>query len=86
MYVIIAGAGKVGWNLARELIGRDQEVTSSEIAGTHTRWSAHWCRQTHARDVLPWSNVVPVRAPPQEQGPMVQRCPARVPSAITDRT
>ena len=27
MYVIIAGAGKVGWNLARELIGRDREVT-----------------------------------------------------------
>ncbi len=30
MYVIIAGAGKVGWNLARELIGRDQEVTLIE--------------------------------------------------------
>ena len=30
MYVIIAGAGKVGWNLARELIGRDQEVTLVE--------------------------------------------------------
>src|ERR1700734_2460502 len=26
MYVIIAGAGKVGWNLARELIAKDQEV------------------------------------------------------------
>src|ERR1700727_2567865 len=30
MYVIIAGAGKVGWNLARELISRDQEVTLIE--------------------------------------------------------
>ena len=30
MYVIIAGAGKVGWNLARELIGRDREVTLIE--------------------------------------------------------
>jgi trk system potassium uptake protein len=27
MYVIIAGAGKVGWNLARELIGKGHEVT-----------------------------------------------------------
>ncbi len=30
MYVIIAGAGKVGWNLARELIVNDQEVTLLE--------------------------------------------------------
>src|SRR6204780_5801672 len=30
MYVIIAGAGKVGWNLARELIDRDREVTLIE--------------------------------------------------------
>jgi len=30
MYVIIAGAGKVGWNLARELIARDGEVTLIE--------------------------------------------------------
>ena len=30
MYVIIAGAGKVGWNLARELIANDQEVTLLE--------------------------------------------------------
>ncbi len=30
MYVIIVGAGKVGWNLARELIDRDQEVTLIE--------------------------------------------------------
>ncbi len=30
MYVIIAGAGKVGWNLARELIARDREVTLIE--------------------------------------------------------
>ena len=27
MYVVIAGAGKVGWNLARELIGKGNEVT-----------------------------------------------------------
>jgi trk system potassium uptake protein TrkA len=30
VYVIIAGAGKVGWNLARELIDRDHEVTLVE--------------------------------------------------------
>jgi len=30
MYVIIAGAGKVGWNLARELIAKDGEVTLIE--------------------------------------------------------
>jgi trk system potassium uptake protein TrkA len=30
MYVIIAGAGKVGWNLARELINKEQEVTLVE--------------------------------------------------------
>jgi trk system potassium uptake protein TrkA len=30
MYVIIAGAGKVGWNLARELIGKGHEVTVVE--------------------------------------------------------
>ena len=36
MYVIIAGAGKVGWNLARELIGKDQEVTL--IESDHRRY------------------------------------------------
>src|SRR3712207_670782 len=30
MYVIVVGAGKVGWNLARELIGRGNEVTVIE--------------------------------------------------------
>jgi trk system potassium uptake protein TrkA len=30
MYVIIAGAGKVGWNLARELMAKDHEVTLIE--------------------------------------------------------
>ena len=30
MYIIIAGAGKVGWNLARELIGEGHEVTLVE--------------------------------------------------------
>ena len=30
MYVIIAGGGKVGWNLARELIAKDHEVTLVE--------------------------------------------------------
>ena len=30
MYIIIAGAGKVGWNLARELIGEGHEVTLIE--------------------------------------------------------
>jgi trk system potassium uptake protein len=30
MYVVVAGAGKVGWNLARELIEKGQEVTLIE--------------------------------------------------------
>ena len=30
LYVIIAGAGKVGWNLARELLERGNEVTAIE--------------------------------------------------------
>jgi len=30
VYVIIAGAGKVGWNLARELIAKEREVTLIE--------------------------------------------------------
>ena len=30
MYVVIAGAGKVGWNLARELIEKEHEVTVLE--------------------------------------------------------
>src|SRR5512144_1924721 len=30
MYVIVAGAGKVGWNLARELIDKGHEVTLLE--------------------------------------------------------
>ncbi|MGI8631592.1 MAG: potassium channel family protein, partial [Solirubrobacterales bacterium] len=34
MYVIIAGAGKVGWNLARELLNRGQEVTLIEADRT----------------------------------------------------
>src|SRR6195256_1559408 len=32
MYVIIAGGGKVGWNLARELIAKGNEVTLIESA------------------------------------------------------
>jgi trk/ktr system potassium uptake protein len=30
MYVVIVGAGKVGWNLARELINKRHEVTVVE--------------------------------------------------------
>src|SRR5881398_2906201 len=30
MYVVIAGGGKVGWNLARELMGKGHEVTLLE--------------------------------------------------------
>jgi Trk K+ transport system NAD-binding subunit len=30
MYVVIAGGGKVGWNLARELIDKGHEVTLIE--------------------------------------------------------
>ena len=29
-YIIIAGAGKVGWNLARELLDKGHEVTVIE--------------------------------------------------------
>ena len=36
MYVIIAGAGKVGWNLARELVAKDREVTL--IESDHRRY------------------------------------------------
>jgi trk system potassium uptake protein TrkA len=36
VYVIIAGAGKVGWNLARELIAKGQEV--SLIESDHRRY------------------------------------------------
>ncbi len=36
MYVIVAGAGKVGWNLARELIAKDREVTL--IESNHERF------------------------------------------------
>jgi trk/ktr system potassium uptake protein len=32
MYVVIAGAGKVGWNLARELMAKGHEVTVIESA------------------------------------------------------
>ncbi len=30
MYIVVVGAGKVGWNLARELIGKNNEVTVIE--------------------------------------------------------
>jgi len=30
MYVIVVGAGKVGWNLARELLDKEHEVTLIE--------------------------------------------------------
>ena len=30
MYVLVVGAGKVGWNLARELIAKGHEVTVLE--------------------------------------------------------
>jgi trk system potassium uptake protein TrkA len=36
VYVIIAGAGKVGWNLARELIAKEREVTLVE--SDHARY------------------------------------------------
>src|SRR5918912_852392 len=40
MYVIVAGAGKVGWNLAREMIAKDQEVTL--IESDHPRNLQHF--------------------------------------------
>jgi trk system potassium uptake protein TrkA len=46
VYVIIAGAGKVGWNLARELIGRDQEVTL--IESDHARFRVVESELQHA--------------------------------------
>jgi trk system potassium uptake protein len=33
MYIVVVGAGKVGWNLARELIGKGNEVTVIESDG-----------------------------------------------------
>ena len=30
MYIIVVGAGKVGWNLARELLEKEHEVTLIE--------------------------------------------------------
>ena len=36
MYVIICGGGKVGWNLARELISKEREVTLIEV--DHARY------------------------------------------------
>ena len=30
MYIIVAGGGKVGWNLARELLDKGHEVTLIE--------------------------------------------------------
>ena len=36
MYVIICGGGKVGWNLARELISKEREVTLIEM--DHARY------------------------------------------------
>ena len=35
-YIIIAGGGKVGWNLTRELLGKGHEVTLIENAATAT--------------------------------------------------
>jgi UTP:GlnB (protein PII) uridylyltransferase len=40
LYVIIAGAGKVGWNLARELIEKGHEVTVLE-QDRRRRWRDH---------------------------------------------
>jgi trk system potassium uptake protein TrkA len=34
MYIVVVGAGKVGWNLARELIGKGNEVTVIESAAS----------------------------------------------------
>jgi trk system potassium uptake protein TrkA len=34
MYIVVVGAGKVGWNLARELIGKGNEVTVIESDAT----------------------------------------------------
>lgn len=46
MYVIIAGAGKVGWNLARELIAKDREVTL--IESNHDRFRVVESELEHA--------------------------------------
>jgi trk system potassium uptake protein TrkA len=46
MYVIIVGAGKVGWNLARELISRDREVTL--IESNHTKYRTVESELEHA--------------------------------------
>lgn len=46
MYVIIAGAGKVGWNLARELMAKDREVTL--IESDHGRYRTVEAELEHA--------------------------------------
>src|SRR3954469_5236657 len=46
MYVIIAGGGKVGWNLARELMGKGNEVTLVE--GHRHRYLANEDEFEHA--------------------------------------
>src|SRR3978361_1357835 len=46
MYLIIAGAGKVGWNLARELIAKDREVTL--IESDHHRYRVVEEEREHA--------------------------------------
>ena len=46
MYVIIAGAGKVGWNLARELMAKDREVTL--IESDHARYRTVEAELEHA--------------------------------------
>ena len=40
MYVVIVGAGKVGWNLARELIAKRHEVTVIESDPARFAWSS----------------------------------------------
>ena len=49
LYVIVAGAGKVGWNLARELMDTGHEVTLIEQFDLNTKASGSNAGSIHAQ-------------------------------------
>ena len=53
MYVIIVGAGKVGWNLARELLEKGNEVTLIEAIATATSRSSRSSSTTSSTATRP---------------------------------
>ena len=71
MYVVIAGAGKVGWNLARELMAKDHEVTVIESERSRQflpedksippREIARACQYLHEQDARAWTHELLLR-------------------------